>query len=126
MDLNQVTIPAKDVALSVKFYQNLGLKLIVDALPRYVRFECPIGNSTFSIHQADTSENKNGITLYFEVKSVEEVVANLKAKGVNFDSEIVEESWLWKEIRLSDPDQNQIKIYHAGKNRKSPPWRIKD
>jgi catechol 2,3-dioxygenase-like lactoylglutathione lyase family enzyme len=35
MNLNQVTLPALDVAPAVAFYRQLGLRLIVDALPRY-------------------------------------------------------------------------------------------
>ena len=51
MNLNQITIPATDVNISVAFYTKLGLHLIVDASPRYVRFELPNGDSTFSIHK---------------------------------------------------------------------------
>ena len=50
MNLNQVTIPSLDVAKSVEFYKTLGLQLIVDAAPRYVRFLCPDGDATFSFH----------------------------------------------------------------------------
>ena len=50
MNLNQVTIPSVDVIKSVEFYKKLGLRLIVDASPRYVRFEVPDGEATFSIH----------------------------------------------------------------------------
>jgi catechol 2,3-dioxygenase-like lactoylglutathione lyase family enzyme len=46
MNLNQVTLPAVDVATAAAFYQRLGFRLIVDALPRYVRFECLDGEST--------------------------------------------------------------------------------
>ena len=48
MNLNQVTLPAVDVAEAAGFYRRLGFRLIVDALPRYVRFECPDGESTLS------------------------------------------------------------------------------
>ena len=51
MNLNQVTLPARDLGPAVAFYQRLGLRLIVDALPRYVRFECPDGESTLSVEQ---------------------------------------------------------------------------
>lgn len=34
LDLNQVTVSVKDVERSIAFYQLLGLKLIVKALPR--------------------------------------------------------------------------------------------
>jgi len=53
MNLNQITIPSLDVVTATEFYKKLGLFLIVDALPRYVRFECPDGDSTFSIHSVE-------------------------------------------------------------------------
>ena len=65
MNLNQVTIASLDVAKSTEFYKTLGLKLIVDALPRYVRLECPDGESTFSISKVDSITKGNKITLYF-------------------------------------------------------------
>ena len=65
MNLNQVTIASLDVAKSTEFYKTLGLKLIVDALPRYVRLECPDGESTFSISKVDSLPKGNKITLYF-------------------------------------------------------------
>jgi hypothetical protein len=34
-------------------------------------------------------------------------------------------SWLWREARLKDPDNNQLILYYAGINRQNPPWRIK-
>ncbi len=35
MNLNQITISVSDVERSIQFYQGLGLRLIVKALPRY-------------------------------------------------------------------------------------------
>lgn len=54
MNLNQITIPSLDIEASTAFYKTLGLHLIVDALPRYVRFECPDGNTTLSVHLVET------------------------------------------------------------------------
>ena len=68
MNLNQVTIPSLDVEKATEFYKTLGLTLIVEALPRYVRFECPNGDSTFSIHKVDTLPKGDAIVLYFEVQ----------------------------------------------------------
>jgi hypothetical protein len=51
MNLNQITIPSFKVEKSVKFYKTLGLHIIVDALPKYTRFECPEGDAIFSIHE---------------------------------------------------------------------------
>lgn len=50
LNLNQVTVLVKNVEQSTAFYEKLGLKLIVKALPHYARFECVSGDTTFSLH----------------------------------------------------------------------------
>lgn len=124
MNLNQITIPSLNVEKATAFYKSLGLHLIVDALPRYVRFECPEGDSTLSIHQTNELSNNNGMTLYFENENVDETVFNLKQKGIVFLSDPEDKPWLWREAHLNDLDGNKIIIYYAGENRKNPPWRI--
>ena len=124
MNLNQITIPSLDVETATLFYKTLGLKLIVDALPRYVRFECPDGEATFSIHKVDELPNGNGITIYFEEDNLDDYVSELKEKGIIFISDPEDKTWLWREAHLEDPDGNNIILYHAGTNRKNPPWRI--
>lgn len=124
MNLNQVTIPSTDLSVSVPFYEQLGLKLIVDALPRYARFELPEGEATFSIHLVDEKPKGHGITVYFETTTLDSTVAALAARGISFDLPPTDQSWLWREARLKDPDGNQLIIFHAGDHRKNPPWRI--
>ncbi|MBJ6367181.1 VOC family protein [Snuella sedimenti] len=124
MNLNQVTIPSLDLEKATEFYKTLGLQLIVDALPRYVRFECPDGDSTLSIHLVETLPNGNGITIYFEDDNLDTLVTQLKSKGLVFISAPEDKRWLWREAHLLDPDGNTIILYYAGKNRKNPPWRI--
>lgn len=124
MNLNQVTIPSKDLSVSVPFYKKLGLKLIVDALPNYARFECPDGESTFSIHKTEELPTGSGIYVYFECKNLDELTANLIDKGIVFDEEPQDKRWLWREARLKDPDGNQLILYYGGENRKNPQWRI--
>lgn len=53
MNLDQVTIHCSKTVETVEFFQKLGLRLIVDSLPRYARLECPDGDSTLSINIAD-------------------------------------------------------------------------
>jgi predicted enzyme related to lactoylglutathione lyase len=124
MQLNQVTVPAIDVAESVKFYQGLGLRLIVSALPRYARFECPDGGSTFSVHQVGEISKSSDVVVYFECEDLDQKVGQLKDHGYIFSQEPKDESWLWREARLSDPSGNAICLYFAGDNRRNPPWRI--
>ena len=125
MNLNQVTISSLDVTISKEFYTTLGLNIIVKALPNYVRFECPNGDATFSIHSVDVLPEGNKITLYFEVDNLSKTVKELKQKGITFNTEILEQPWLWNEAHLNDPDGHHIIIFHAGDNRKNPSWRVK-
>ena len=124
MNLNHVTIPALDVEASTRFYKLLGLKLIVDALPRYVRFECPDGDATFSIHKVEKITQPDWMHIYFEINNLEETVTRLKAKGISFKTEIIDQPWLWTEVYLNDPSGIELILYKAGKSRKNPPWRI--
>lgn len=124
MDLNQITIPSLDVESAIGFYETLGLKLIVKALPKYVRFECPDGNSTFSIHHVEELPKGNKITIYFEDDHLDNLVSQLQEKGIVFDSLPEDKPWLWREAHLKDMDGNNIILYNAGEHRKNPPWRI--
>ena len=124
MELNQVTLPATDVAASAAFYRRMGFELIVDA-PHYARFKSTVGDATFSIHAVDELGEPSKIIVYFECASLDEQVAALQAKGVQFTQEPRDERWLWREARLLDPAGNVICLYHAGENRLNPPWRVK-
>lgn len=124
MKLNQITIPSINVEKAVAFYKLLGLNLIVDSIPRYVRFECPDGDATFSIHHVETLPKGSGITIYFEDDNLDEWVAQLIKKGIGFSQLPTDMPWLWREAHLKDYDGNHIILYEAGDNRKNPPWRI--
>lgn len=124
MNLNQVTVYSKDVKKAVRFYQKLGLLLIVDSIPRYARFECPNGDSTFSLHESDEISDNSNIVLYFECEDLDEKVSELKQKGIVFEQESTDQTWLWREALLRDLDGNKIILFYAGKNRKNPPWRV--
>ena len=85
MNLNQVTIFSEKPVETVEFYQKLGLKLIVDSLPRYARLECPDGESTLSVNIADNTISNNNIVLYFECNELDQEVQRLKDLGLKFD-----------------------------------------
>jgi catechol 2,3-dioxygenase-like lactoylglutathione lyase family enzyme len=124
MNLNQITVPSRNLSISVPFYEKLGLRLIVRSLPHYARFECPDGDSTFSIHHIQDLVGGEGVIVYFECEDLDDYVNDLLAKGIEFDEEPLDREWLWREARLQDPDGNRLILYHAGFNRKKPPWRI--
>ncbi|MEW7291920.1 VOC family protein [Aquimarina sp. 2304DJ70-9] len=124
MNLNQVTVPSINVEKSISFYKKLGLNLIVESLPHYARFECVEGDATFSIHQVEELPKGDGVYVYFETKQLDTEVHRLIEEGLTFDQLPTDQSWLWREARLKDPDGNQIILYFAGDNRKNPPWRL--
>ncbi|MFZ5746033.1 MAG: bifunctional hydroxymethylpyrimidine kinase/phosphomethylpyrimidine kinase [Pseudomonadota bacterium] len=121
--LNQVTVPATDLAASERFYRLLGLRQIVRSQPRYARFETE-GGATFSIEAA--GEVAGRPVVYFECGDLDLTVSYLTQQGVVFDAEPRDQPWGWREARLTDPAGNAVCLYQAGEMRRFPPWRMHD
>ncbi|WP_116107213.1 VOC family protein [Lewinella sp. IMCC34191] len=126
MNLNQITVPSRNLTLAIPFYECLGLQLIVRSLPHYARFVCPDGSATFSLHLVDELPRGEGIYVYFECEDLDGYVANLIQQGIEFDEPPEDRRWGWREARLRDPDGNRLILYYGGAYRLNPPWRVKD
>lgn len=122
MNLNQIAIPSLDLTKSILFYQKIGLKLIVHTSNDYARFECKNG-ATFSLHKVNSLPKGDGIWIYFEIDNLDEYVLELQQKGIQFEELPNNKTWLWREARLKDLDNNQLILYFAGENRLNPPWK---
>ena len=123
MDLNQVLVEVSNFDDSVEFYQTLGLRLIVSARGEYARFEMPSGSTTFSLYLKDAPILGNTV-LYFEVDDVDRNYAELLEKGVKFDCPPTDQIYRWRTARFRDPSGNQLCLFHAGLDRRFPPWRL--
>ena len=123
MRLNQVTIHVTDLERSIAFYKTLGLKQIVGGTDHYARFVCPDGDATFSLEVASSVPPASDV-IYFECDDLDADVRRLRDAGIVFDAEPVDQSWLWLEAYLRDPDGHVVCLYHAGENRLNPPWRL--
>ncbi len=123
MNLNQVTLPARDYEEAVGFYTRLGLTQIVDS-PRngYARFECP-GGATLSIH-VEAEPNVGDAVIYLESADLDEWMKALWRAGFKVEQKPRDESWGWREARLTDPTGNRLCLYRAGGMRRFPPWRL--
>ncbi len=122
MNMNQVTLPVTNMEDATEFYRRMGFLQIVDTA-HYARFECPEGESTFSLAlEADTFSNP--AVIYFEHQDLDNLVEALKVKGFKFDQDPMDMSYLWREAIVHDPSGNKIKLYWAGENRLNPPWRV--
>lgn len=125
MHLNQITLPSTDVSRGAAFYRALGLRQIVESLPKYARFECP-GGTTLSLHLGEPPPGPTGVVVYFECEDLDARVAALQQRGIEFDADPVDQPWLWREAYLRDPDGNVICLFWAGENRLNPPWRLRE
>jgi predicted enzyme related to lactoylglutathione lyase len=114
------------MAASIVFYQMLGLTLIVDSAPHYVRFEFPDNThgeqATLSLHEVVPGWTPADWPLiYFEIDDVDAYIA---AHNLSPIAPPKTEDWLWREADILDPAGNKIRLYHAGENRRFPPWRV--
>jgi catechol 2,3-dioxygenase-like lactoylglutathione lyase family enzyme len=121
MRLNQVTLPATNLAQSISFYERLGFVLIVRN-DHYARLENPEDNSTLSLELR--VERGDGAHIYFECDDLDTFAGELRAAGIAFDSGPEDKPWKWREAWLRDPAGNRLCLFLAGENRRFPPWRI--
>ena len=126
MRLNHVTLTVSDLARSADFYARLGFEPIVAASGDYARFRSPEGDATLSLHTADgdTPGDPPTASIHLEVDDVDGSVAELQARGFTCDQPPTDMPYLWREAILHDPDGTPVFVYHAGKNRLDPPWRV--
>ncbi|KGJ97658.1 VOC family protein [Colwellia psychrerythraea] len=126
MNLNQVTLPVRDMDISTDFYRRLGFLQIVDT-PHYARFSCPDDGATFSLsldEELTDNKSQSGAVIYFEHQELDVWVAEVQQRGIQFEQLPTEQSYLWREATLRDLSGNKIKLYWAGENRLNPPWRV--
>lgn len=126
--LNQITVPAVNYEESARFYHQLGLTLIVDSPANgYARFEAANG-VTLSIHVVGVGEapGLNGAMIYLESGALDAWVAWIMQRGIRVDQMPQDESYGWREARLTDPAGNRICLYQAGEYRRFPPWRVEE
>lgn len=122
--LNQITLPVRSVEKSLAFYTQFGLQPLVISLPHYARLVCNDGRTTLSLEENNKAHGETGAHLYFESDSLDEMVVRLQKKGFKFNTQPTDQSWLWREARLSDPDGHILICYQAGDMRLNPPWRV--
>ena len=123
MRLNQVTLAVDDMAAACSFYRRLGLTLIVDSAPRYVRFELP-GGETLSLHHEPGWAGADWPPIYFEYDDLDGECARLESEGLTLLNGPEDKRYGWREADIMDPSGNRIRLFSAGNNRRFPPWRV--
>ncbi len=120
MRLAHTTLHVSNIPRSKAFYQGLGFRLIVDAA-HYCRFQIGEATTTLSIHA-----HEGAIAPASEVGVVFDSAEALDAfvAGIEGAPAPVDQSWLWRETRVADPDGHVILLMYAGDNQLNPPWRV--
>jgi catechol 2,3-dioxygenase-like lactoylglutathione lyase family enzyme len=120
MRLNHVILIVGELRRSLRFYRALGLVPIVHEAPRYVRLHSADGDWTPSIEVTGDASLPARVQLYFECDALDERVALLRAAGLRFRLLPTDMDYRWREARLSDPDDHELRLSRAGRNRLYP------
>lgn len=105
-----VTFYVSDLKKASRFYEDiLGLEKKYE-FSSYVGFECGGVEIGLIPNPGRKAQHDTSVTVELLVSNVDEVYKNLKAKGVEFASELHEETWGGKQVTLKDPDGNILEI----------------
>lgn len=126
MRFNHITLIVTDLERSKAFYRTLGLKQLVDTPPRYARFTFPEGDTTLSLEVTGQQPAQPSVHIFFECDDLDEKVASLRAKGIEFYQQPTDMFYQWREARLWDPDGHDVRLYRENlpNQRLNPPWKI--
>jgi catechol 2,3-dioxygenase-like lactoylglutathione lyase family enzyme len=122
MRLNHITLPARDLDVSIAFYQALGLELIVKSAPRYARLAVD-DSSTLSVEVTDGGL-AGSAEVFLWCENVDHDYAKAQARGLEFDWPPTDQTYLWRTAGLLDPAGNRIVLFTPGQNQHFPPWRL--
>lgn len=109
----------KDIQASRQFYetvfnQEVGLDhgLCIGFKAGFSLWQIDYAYPIIHGRSFDSSEPKgfDQMELYFESETINEVYEALKASGVEFVHEIIEQPWGQKVFRVYDPDRNVVEV----------------
>jgi catechol 2,3-dioxygenase-like lactoylglutathione lyase family enzyme len=121
MRLAHATLLVSDIPRSKRFYSDLGFRLLVDDV-HYARFQVGDTPTTLSIHAHPgpiSPAAEIGI-LFDSPADLDHFAATLPDAPVPVD-----QPWLWREVRVTDPDGHRLLFVFAGENHLDPPWRVR-
>lgn len=102
------------IAEARKFYEE-----VLGQTVKYDYGENVTFHGDFAIHEKNHFEDllgervkprSNSCELYFEDENPEKIAAKLKAEGVTFVHDILEQPWRQRVIRFYDPDGNLVEV----------------
>jgi catechol 2,3-dioxygenase-like lactoylglutathione lyase family enzyme len=111
-EIGQIAVTVKDLTRAIDFYRNtLQLPFLFEAPPSLAFFDC--GGVRLMLTTAEKAEfDHPASVIYYRVTNIQESVAMLKARGVEFDSDAhliatMPHYDLWMAF-LRDPERNLL------------------
>ena len=83
-----------------------------------------LGDASTARPHVLASLNRAAVVVYFECTDLDATYTRLSDRGVAFYAAPADQTWLWREAYLKDPDGNVLCLFQAGENRRCPPWRV--
>ncbi len=121
--IHHVHIFASDIEKSIKFYERFfGGKVVLDAEFAGARnVFMRIGNGRIHFYDQPPKNTGRGSIHHFGIQtdSIEEVVAKLKAGGIEFKKGITDLG-VWKYIMIPAPDDILIELFQVDKTQVPP------
>ncbi|NLW03357.1 MAG: glyoxalase [Clostridiaceae bacterium] len=116
---NSAVLMVKDIDVSRRFYETVLRQEIEMDLGKNIAFK-----AGFSLWQADYAypvifgrpfdeleqRGYDQFEMCFESEIIDEVYSELKASGVEFVHEMVEQPWAQRVFRVYDPDRNVVEV----------------
>jgi len=112
--IGQISIPVRDLERSIVFYRDeLGMNFLFQAPPGLAFFDCGGVRLMLDVPAGTQSEARSSI-IYYKVDDLPSAVAELKARGVDFDQEPelvaqMPDHELWMAF-LRDPNDNTLAL----------------
>ncbi len=115
-DIAFVAYPSKSVQSTREWYEKtLGMKFKMPYAEGGVEMynEAPVGNGTFSLmtHEWIEREPGSGCGVTFEVDNLDEVLAQLRAKGIEVSDPY--ETPVCKISSFDDPEGNKVSLHQV-------------
>jgi predicted enzyme related to lactoylglutathione lyase len=110
-----VAVAVTDIDRARKFYEGaLGLKpASAPAGVPWVEYE--LGAVTIGVgSHPDWKQSRDGTSIAFEVDDIDTTIAQMKERGVKFDTDKIETPVCWMAI-FRDPDGNRLLVHKRKK-----------
>nr|WP_283806751.1 VOC family protein [Dokdonia sinensis] len=117
-EFEHITIPSKNLDVSISFYTALGMQLIEHEPRHHAHFENLEHQVIFTAYYNEKRPDYE-VKVYFETSDIEKIELRFRESANEIS---VIKDWGGKELKLTDPDGNHVILYQKLSADIVPPW----